>query len=775
MRLFLLGVLAAAFTFTQAATSPQAAPGASLSGRVTTGSGVDTRPVRRARVTLTGGGLTAPRLADTDTKGVFRFDRLPSGGSFKIAVQKPGFVTLDADATANAELKMERAGAIEGFVTDASGDPIWNVVVTALQKAEPHPGSAPAVPKAIAQTRTDDLGRYRLHSLPAGDYVVEASTDRSFVLSQFLMPGEKRPDISRAFYPAAATIDDGKLVRVAAARDSTAIDISFSPPPPVRDPASPPVAPREDATGTARITGTVVDAVSGKPITSAELLLLPVEGQRITNWIRTDTKGRFEYSQLQARRYTLQFQADRFVTLEYGQKRPGETGTQIQLRDGEEYRADMRLPRASAIEGVVLDEFGDPAPGITVQPCRKGFAVGRQRLGPIGSRIQPFPTDDRGHYRIPGLPPGDYYVVALSGVYTDASEVGGFGPTYYPGTADASTATPIAVAFGADNVGTTFALAPAKTFTVAGTMVDGDGKPVSGRGTLSLSTPDHLQRMDFNFARASTAADGTFVLRNVPQGAYTLQGFAPPRPDYRGPMNLSAMAFGWLPITVGDADLDGVVLKTTAGTTLRGKIVLEDSAAAPPTANQLRVGTFPVEFDSAPLGGGPSPSETHDDLSFEATRQSGLRRITVSTSSPSWMLRKITLNDIDITDVSIDLRTKDVDGVQVILTSKVTRISGTASDDKGAISDFAVVIFASDPTKWIDRSRFVVMARPNQQGRFGISGLPPEDYLAIALPSVAAGELADPEFLQQLRINATAFTLTEGESKTLDLKLKKRP
>ena len=150
MRLFLLGVLAAAFTFTQAATSPQAAPGASLSGRVTTGSGVDTRPVRRARVTLTGGGLTAPRLADTDTKGVFRFDRLPSGGSFKIAVQKPGFVTLDADATANAELKMERAGAIEGVVTDASGDPIWNVVVTALQKAEPHPGSAPAVPKAIA-------------------------------------------------------------------------------------------------------------------------------------------------------------------------------------------------------------------------------------------------------------------------------------------------------------------------------------------------------------------------------------------------------------------------------------------------------------------------------------------------------------------------------------------------------------------------------------------------------------------------------------------------
>src|SRR4029079_945052 len=112
----------------QAATSPQAAPGASLSGRVTTGSGVAMRPVRRARVTLTGGGVTAPRLADTDTKGLFRFDRLPAGTGFKIAVQSPGFVTWEADAAPNAELKMERAGAIEGVVMDAAGDPLTNII-----------------------------------------------------------------------------------------------------------------------------------------------------------------------------------------------------------------------------------------------------------------------------------------------------------------------------------------------------------------------------------------------------------------------------------------------------------------------------------------------------------------------------------------------------------------------------------------------------------------------------------------------------------------------
>jgi hypothetical protein len=138
-------------------------------------------------------------------------------------------------------------------------------------------------------------------------------------------------------------------------------------------------------------------------------------------------------------------------------------------------------------------------------------------------------------------------------------------------------------------------------------------------------------------------------------------------------------------------------------------------------------------------------------------------------------LKKITLNDLDITDSPLDFRTKNVDGVNVVLTSKVTRIGGGVSDDKGSISDYAVVIFASDPTKWLDRSRFVVMARPTQQGRFEVRGLPPEDYLAVALPNVVGNEYMDPEFLQQLRRLAASFTLGEGESRTLELKLMKRP
>lgn len=770
MRVFLFGILAAAFAFTQTTEIRQATTGASLAGRVTTGSGTEVRPVRRARVTLTGGGLTAPRIADTDTKGAFRFDRLPASGGFRMAVQKPGFVKLEAEAAPNAELKMERGGAIEGVVTDASGDPLMNVIVRALQ-----PQSEGAQPKPVAQARTDDLGRYRLHSLASGEYYVEAATDPAAIGSQVYMAGEKRPDVNRGYYPAAVTLQDARTVRVAAPRDATAIDITFVPAVPVIDPAAPPPPPRPDATGTARIAGQLVDAVSRKPVKNARVLLVPLDGVALTNWKRTDRQGRFEYTQLTARRYRLTVDADRYLSqLEYGQQRPGEVGTPIEVRDGEDFKADMVLPRASAIEGTLLDEFGEPAPGVLVQIARRQFVAGRHRLLPQGGRNPAPITDDRGHYRASGLAPGDYFVAGLSGAYVESNEVGGFAPTYYPGSPDAGAAVPVTVPFGAD-AQATFALSPAKTLMVAGTMVDEEGRPISGRGTLWLAPPDRLKRADFNLARGVTTPDGRFMLRNVPQGTYTLQGFGVPPPGGRGPGNLAAMPFGWLPITVGDADLDGVVLKVSSGTVVRGRITLEDASVAPPAAREVHIISYPVEFDSSPVGGGPSPSQTRDDLTFEVTRQSGLRRIMVSVSSANWTLKKITLEGTDVTDAPLDLREKDVNGVEVLLTPKVSRITGTVSDDKGPVGDYAVVFFASDPTKWTDRSRFVGMARPTQQGRFTVTGLPPEDYLAIALPNIVGTEYMDPEFLQQLRINATAFTLTDGESKQLGLRIKKRP
>jgi hypothetical protein len=68
-------------------------------------------------------------------------------------------------------------------------------------------------------------------------------------------------------------------------------------------------------------------------------------------------------------------------------------------------------------------------------------------------------------------------------------------------------------------------------------------------------------------------------------------------------------------------------------------------------------------------------------------------------------------------------------------------------------------------------TRYVAFARPNQDGGYRIRDLPAGSYYAIAVPYIAQGEWNDPEVLGRLRTNATRFTLNEGESQTLDLKL----
>jgi hypothetical protein len=109
--------------------------------------------------------------------------------------------------------------------------------------------------------------------------------------------------------------------------------------------------------------------------------------------------------------------------------------------------------------------------------------------------------------------------------------------------------------------------------------------------------------------------------------------------------------------------------------------------------------------------------------------------------------------------------------VEVVLTPKVTHVTGSVSGEHGTVNDYAVVIFASDPTKWINRSRFVALAHGGDQGGFEVRALPPEDYLAVTLPRVNGTEWMDPQFLQAVSPSATAFTLQEGESKTLALRL----
>ena len=61
--------------------------------------------------------------------------------------------------------------------------------------------------------------------------------------------------------------------------------------------------------------------------------------------------------------------------------------------------------------------------------------------------------------------------------------------------------------------------------------------------------------------------------------------------------------------------------------------------------------------------------------------------------------------------------------------------------------------------------------RPDQKGQYQLKGLPPGEYLAVAVDYVPDGMWNDPAYLESLRRYGQTLTLAEGSSTTLSLKL----
>jgi hypothetical protein len=134
-------------------------------------------------------------------------------------------------------------------------------------------------------------------------------------------------------------------------------------------------------------------------------------------------------------------------------------------------------------------------------------------------------------------------------------------------------------------------------------------------------------------------------------------------------------------------------------------------------------------------------------------------------------MKRVRREGVDVTDTPLDF-SADIDDLEIELTQQVTTVSGGVSDDRGGLAlDATIIVFADDPGKWGPHSRFIESARPDQQGRFTIRGLPAGKYVAIAVGYLEPGDERDPEVLEEWRQRGTLFMLSEGETHALDLKL----
>jgi hypothetical protein len=272
----------------------------------------------------------------------------------------------------------------------------------------------------------------------------------------------------------------------------------------------------------------------------------------------------------------------------------------------------------------------------------------------------------------------------------------------------------------------------------------------------------------FNMSSAGPIRpDGTFTINGVAPGEYTL------RAQSFGPAGPSGETGSVKIVATGD-DITDVHIVGAKPSTLSGRIVI-DPAAGAQLPQSLQIMPMPMEPGQMPMG--MMPGRMAEDGTFEMKSAPGRMRLQTMGPMAGMVVRAIRLNGTDITDAGVDVRpNEDISGLEIELTNKVTVISGLVTNARGeTVKEYSAIAFAQDKEKWKSFGRYQSVGRPDQDGRFRISGLPPSDYYVVALDKINPGQMTDPDFLDAIRIRAIPITIREGENRTVDLKIAQVP
>lgn len=667
--------------------------------------------------------------------------------------------------------------------------------------------------RQLRTARSDSGGRYLLAALPAGSYHVAAlPPDADVVLT---------PEFFEGLAASATTVAlaDGEKraldLRVNGSREEE-IPVEESPRtsgPYVPESDDQQQAPVRDvvamAVGTGSISGIVtLDDDARTPVRRARVRLTGSAGT-VMLVTATDDQGRFTFRELPPVRYSLSAERPGLVTGVYGAARPGSpsAGAPLSITDGQQLTGvSLTMGRGAVITGRIVDEFGRPAQNADVMLMQYQTVNGQRTLRQVFSGIQT--TDDRGVYRLYGLAAGEYLVGAATRVtgtdlrrVTDAElqwaerpssspppaegPVVGSAPIYYPGTADAATATLLRLNAGEELAAVDFAIGYVRTARVSGRVEMPDGS-VPRTVQLNFINDERLIGMGMSpFARVSP--DGTFATASVPPGRYTLIARAAPNaaPGPQGPraggrggapaMSLWAMR----DIILTGQDVTGVVVTLAPGLTVSGRVTFDaTSAPVPADVRALSVRLTQVATGGVTLGVpavqlNPDGSFTVDGVVPGSYRMAvGLPLRTGSL--PTWTTRHIMFEGRDIADHGLVVKPGgDVTGVEAVLTDRVTEVSGRVVDPQGnPATDHHVIILPVDTSLWtVGLRRRPTPQRPDTTGRFRMIDLAAGDYFLAVVAGLEPAQLSDTAFLESLIPSAIKFTLQEGERKVQDVKL----
>jgi hypothetical protein len=513
--------------------------------------------------------------------------------------------------------------------------------------------------------------------------------------------------------------------------------------------------------GTGSITGKVVSSTDVAPLGRARIVLTsPALPESRVTLSRAD--GRYEFTRLPAGSYFLSASHTGYATQAYGERRG--TPAPVALADGQALTSlDFPLPPAGVIAGRILDEDDRPFAGATVDALVPRIEQGQPTLAAVATTE----SDDRGEFRLTGLPAGPYYVSAFDPAYAHVGDDTGplhYSATYYPGVAasDRATAVPVTPGVEPPPGGISFVLKMVRPARVSGRITApnqarlASGTVIMTHAASALTVPSQDSMI---------LPDGTFTFSNVLPGRYEIRA--------RGELAPGGTAhFATLRVLIEGSDVTNLEMALLPGALISGQLAFEPMrTAVPPSIDGVRV--------RAPLTDGSTfgdalTGEVQANFSYTIRGvMAGSHFLSVEGLPYPWIVKSVVSRGQDITDVGLEADARQrFDNVKITLTDAATELSGVVRDAAGkTVPDAIVLVIPLAQQFWHRTSRRFGLLRSGADGRFRIRGLPEGEYRALASLDVDEAVAFQTAVLERLSDAGAPLTLKGVEARALDLTL----
>jgi hypothetical protein len=418
----------------------------------------------------------------------------------------------------------------------------------------------------------------------------------------------------------------------------------------------------------------------------------------------------------------------------------------------------------SVVRGRVRDASGQFAPNVQVEALVIAFRSGLPFLTPAISKT----SDDRGEYRLFGLPPGDYYIGATPRPASAiVARAGGDRSvkTFHPNAFDISQARKITIHGGEDIQNIDIAIQTPQMFKISGTVsttVPVAAPPPEARGAfaviqqngnatvqLILSSRDLIKPEGGNSGGTSVSVTGTapgpFEIPNVLPGSYDLVA------TFNG--NTPPPAIARAVVDVRNQDVSGLVVTIRPGFVVTGSATIDGSA---PGERSIPLGFSPA--DSLKRIGMNRLAEPGAEGSFTiAGAPDGRFRLSLLPLGPEFYVDDVRQAGVSIFDSGFEIRGRNPDPVQVLIKSGAGSLEGTVQDAAGKLLSAGVVVLV--PATRRENDALYYNTRSDSAGNFSIRGIAPGDYKLFSWDVMPQGAHYNAAFLEKYEERGIPITI----------------